>query len=83
MANGYHGDQRLLQAFTPPQNILGFSLNLGKSIGWNLALEQHLSHVLETVPENSCYLELGVKIFTESRMPDRAENSAQWVLGSR
>lgn len=29
-----------------------------------LELEQHLSHVLETAPENYCYLELGIEIFS-------------------
>ena len=81
MVNSKHGDQRLLQAFISLQSILGFSQNLGKCIGVSPVREQHLSRVLETVPENYCYLGPGVEIFIESSMPGKVENFAHLILG--
>lgn len=43
--------------------------------------EQHLSRVLETVPENYCYLGPGVEIFIESSTPGKVENFAHLILG--
>lgn len=57
--------------------------DLGKSMGGSLVLEQLLTRVVGTVPENYCALGPGVKRVTESRMPDKVENSALLIPGSQ